>query len=527
LFKEVGGFMINEQKEYLSKFKLPARLESILHEVSRLIIPESREELFALATGSKEQDYFEVAYDVPGLGSVVEATVARCKNGLAVNYTDEYMRRRDPDCMVVADPGETDKMRYTERFKEDFGSLRDETFSWLVEQDELLLMPFMAGGSRFGYPGLLVSPANAAFFAAALGDLQYFIPKSKLTDSFVPKAIVYVAPPFRHTHFDKKQVVVHNRLENIHELFAYNLYPGPSAKKGIYGVLLNIGETEGWITLHGSTVRVITPYENVFTIMHEGASGGGKSEMLEQFHREPDGKVLLGENIITKEKHLLEISDSSELHPVTDDMALCPAQLQEGKRKLVVSDAEAGWFIRVDHINHYGAQPHLEKLTVHPPAPLIFLNIEGTPNSTCLIWEHVMDQDGKPCPNPRVITPRRFFPDTVDEPVSVDIRSFGVRTPPTTKDSPNYGIIGLFHVLPPSLAAEGDVDAAVTILGLITGAAFAHNFGTAASGAGVPANGKVAVIIGMIIVAALASLVVSQNQKTVVKEQAKEGVHVG
>jgi YedE family putative selenium metabolism protein len=77
------------------------------------------------------------------------------------------------------------------------------------------------------------------------------------------------------------------------------------------------------------------------------------------------------------------------------------------------------------------------------------------------------------------------------------------------------------------LAAEGDVDAAVTILGLITGAAFAHNFGTAASGAGVPANGKVAVIIGMIIVAALASLVVSQNQKTVVKEQAKEGVHVG
>lgn len=444
--------MTKEQQEYLSKFRLPTGLERILHDAASVIIPESREELFNLSTGHKAQDFFEVAYDVPGQGRIVEATVARCKNGLAVNYTDEYMRRRDPDCMVVADPGATDKIRYTERFKEDFGPLRKETFAWLARQEEIILMPFMAGGDTFGYPALLVAPANAAFFAAALGDLQFFIPKSQVPDPFVPKAIVYVAPPFRHTHFAKKQVVVHNRLENIHELFAYNLYPGPSAKKGIYGVLLNIGETEGWVTLHGSTVRVITPYENVFTIMHEGASGGGKSEMLEQFHREADGKVLLGENIVTNERHLLEISDSSELQPVTDDMALCPAQLQEGRKKLVVTDAEAGWFIRVDHITHYGSQPNLEKLTVDPPAPLIFLNIDGVPKSTCLIWEHVMDDDGKPCPNPRVIAPRRFFPDSVDEPVEVDIRSFGVRTPPTTKHNPNYGIIGLFHVLPPSLA---------------------------------------------------------------------------
>jgi hypothetical protein len=35
--------------------------------------------------------------------------------------------------------------------------------------------------------------------------------------------------------------------------------------------------------------------------------------------------------------------------------------------------------------------------------------------------------------------------------VRVDIRSFGVRTPPCTKAQPNYGIMGLFHVLPPAL----------------------------------------------------------------------------
>lgn len=443
--------MSNGHSNCLSRFSLPAELERILQN-SKVIIPDSRNALIELAMGDRGEDFFEVAYNIPGNGRIVEATVARCKNGVAVNYTDIYMRRRDPDCMVVADEGETDKQRYMDRFGQDFEPLRKATFAWLEEQKALIVMPFMAGGKKLGYPALLVGPDNAGFFAAALADLQEFIAKEDLPEKFEPKAIIYLAPPFRHTHFENKQVVVHNRLENLHELFSYNLYPGPSAKKGIYGVLLTIGEAEGWITLHGSTVRVITPYENLFTIMHEGASGGGKSEMLGQFFRERDGRVLLGENIVTKEKYRLEIADSSELHPVTDDMALCPPQLQEGKKKLVVTDAEAGWFIRVDHIKKYNTEPHLEELTIHPPAPLVFLNIDGAPGSTCLIWEHTIDEDCKPCPNPRVIVPRSFYPHVVNEPVEVDIRSFGVRTPPSTRENPNYGIIGMFHVLPPSLA---------------------------------------------------------------------------
>ena len=51
------------------------------------------------------------------------------------------------------------------------------------------------------------------------------------------------------------------------------------------------------------------------------------------------------------------------------------------------------------------------------------------------------------------------------------------------------------------LAGEGNSDSAITVLGLAVGAAFAHNFGLAASGKGVPLNGKVAVIIGFIVVA--------------------------
>ena len=63
-----------------------------------------------------------------------------------------------------------------------------------------------------------------------------------------------------------------------------------------------------------------------------------------------------------------------------------------------------------------------------------------------------MDEPGKPCPNPRVIMPRRLVPNIVNEPVEVDVRSFGIRTPSCTREKPSYGIIGCFHVLPPSLA---------------------------------------------------------------------------
>ncbi|MDK2820921.1 MAG: uncharacterized protein PWP31_886 [Clostridia bacterium] len=48
------------------------------------------------------------------------------------------------------------------------------------------------------------------------------------------------------------------------------------------------------------------------------------------------------------------------------------------------------------------------------------------------------------------------------------------------------------------LAAEGDTDAGVTILGLIVGAAFAHNFALASSPKGPGLYGPIAVIVGLI-----------------------------
>lgn len=433
------------------KYNPPPEAAEILSQCPRLTIANTTEELVALACGGPNSDAYEVAYDVPGKGRVVEATVSRVRNGVTANYPDPYMRRRDPDCMVIGDSLPTDKDTFLQRFGTNFDPVREATFEWLKKQ-ELAMFGFHAGGAGMGMDALVIAPANAGFFALGLAMLQGIIPSSQIPAGFVPRTVIYVAPVFRHTHFKGRQVVVHNRRDGLHELFSYNLYPGPSAKKGIYGVLLGLGEREGWVTAHCSTVQVITPYDNVVTIMHEGASGGGKSEMLEQAHREPDGRLLLGQNLVTGERRFLEIPRSCELHAVTDDMALCHPSLQEGQGKLTVTDAENAWFVRVNHLQHYGTDVHLEKLCAEPPAPLLFLNIDAVPGSRAMVWEHIPDAPGKRCPNPRVIIPRNVFPGVVEGAVTVDIRSFGVRTPPCTKDKPSYGIMGLFHILPPALA---------------------------------------------------------------------------
>ena len=437
--------------ECLRKLNLPEYVQDILNQSQGVIIPKTRNELLTLAMGNDENISFDVEYEVEGKGKVLEATATKCKNGIVINYMEDYMRRRDPNSMLIADNNPTDKPRYADVYHKDFEDLRTETFDWLKNQ-KLIFFPFKSGGLEYGYDSILVAPANAGFFAAGLADLQGFLNIDEISYDFQPRAVVFLAPPFRHTHFNGKQVVVHNRLKGLHEVYSYNLYPGPSAKKGIYGVLLDIGEEEGWVTAHASAVKIITPYDNEIVIMHEGASGGGKSEMLEDVHKEMDGRVILGKNTVTGEKNYLTLSETCELIPVTDDMALCHPMMQQGSKKLVVKDAESSWFLRVDNIKRYGASPQYEKIFIQPEEPLIFLNLQGVPEATCLPWEHTMDSTGKPCPNPRVILPRKLVPNSIDEPVEVDVRSFGVRTPACTKENPSYGIMGIMHILPPALA---------------------------------------------------------------------------
>ena len=438
---------------YFNRFVLPEDLTDAVTNCQWRCYPETKEQLQELCFGPTHSSRFDVTYTIPGKGVFKEAEVVRCKNGPVVNFMEDYMRRRDPDCMCIGDDLPTDKPYFKDRYGYDFSKLRKETMDWFKNQS-VILLPFRAGGKYYGYDSLMVCPSNAAFFALSLANMQGFVGIHDISENYKPRAIIYVAPPFRITHFEGKQVVVHQRSEDLHEVFAYNLYPGPSAKKGVFSVLLDIGEHEGWITNHASAAMLETPYENEVVFMHEGASGGGKSEMLEEIHKEENGQILVGTHTVSGEKHYLTISETCKIHPIADDMVLAHKDMQNGSGHLVIADAEDGWFLRMDGDNYYGNSPMYERISIHPPEPLEFFNMDGVPGATCLIWEHVKESTGKPCSNPRVIIPREMIDNIIpgNEPVEVNIRSFGVRMPPSTVENPNYGIMGMVQFVPISLA---------------------------------------------------------------------------
>jgi len=209
---------------------LTENISSLLRECKKLSVFENTQDLAIAACNGEKNVEFEVKYDVPGKGEYTEAIVHRVRNGISANYTEAYMRRRDPDTMVIADKLPSDKQRFSDKYGYDFSSLQTETFEWMKEQ-ELSVFFYFAGRAGIGSLGVAVVPSNAAFFAMGLSMLQEIVPVDHLKEGAKIASSILVAPVFRHTHFDGKQVVVHNRTKEVHELYAYNLYPGPSAKK--------------------------------------------------------------------------------------------------------------------------------------------------------------------------------------------------------------------------------------------------------------------------------------------------------
>lgn len=61
------------------------------------------------------------------------------------------------------------------------------------------------------------------------------------------------------------------------------------------------------------------------------------------------------------------------------------------------------------------------------------------------------------------------------------------------------------------LAGEGNTDSAITILGMLVGAAISHNFSLASSGSGATANGKIAVGIAALVLIAITMMNISRK----------------
>ena len=147
------------QARRLLDLPLAPETRALLAAAPSVTLAGSHEDLIALAVRDAGDDgIHEVAYEVPGKGQVVEANVCQTRNGISANYNEPYMRRRDPDCMVIGDDRPTDKQTYVERFGASFDPVREETFEWLKTQ-RLAVFAFYAG---------LPSPATQALVIAGL-----------------------------------------------------------------------------------------------------------------------------------------------------------------------------------------------------------------------------------------------------------------------------------------------------------------------------------------------------------------------
>ena len=208
--------------QYFEKFDLAPEITAALKKCKCIAYAETKAELEEMAYGPTHTSRYDVVYPIEGNGTVKEAEVVRCKNGCVVNFMEDYMRRRDPNSMAIGDDLPSDKPRFKDRFGYEFSSLRQETLDWLSTQ-QVIMLPFSAGPRGHGYPSLMICPLNAAFFALSLANMQGFTSIVDVPEHYKPRAIIFVAPPFRHTHFDGKQVVVHNRSKEMHEVWAYNL----------------------------------------------------------------------------------------------------------------------------------------------------------------------------------------------------------------------------------------------------------------------------------------------------------------
>ena len=124
---------------YLAKFVLPKDLMETLKNSNCLCYPETKEQLIEMCYGPAHTSKFDVCYSIDGKGLVKEAEVVRCKNGTAVNFMEDYMRRRDPNSMAIGDDLPSDKPRFKDRFGYEFSTLRQETLDWLSKQQIIKL----------------------------------------------------------------------------------------------------------------------------------------------------------------------------------------------------------------------------------------------------------------------------------------------------------------------------------------------------------------------------------------------------
>ena len=275
-----------------------------------------------------------------------------------------------------------------------------------------------------------------------------------------PAPSSYVAPPFRHTHFDGKQVVVHNRCEELPRGLRLQPLSRPLAPRRAFTRCCSTSASRrAGSAATRSAALVETPYENETVFMHEGASGGGKSEMLEDFHRErgrpPAARYAHGDG-----RKILPDTwrERASIHPICRRYGLRAQELPGSGERQAAHRRRRGRLVPAygRHDMPTVTTRSMRRICIHPSEPLVFFNMDGVPGATCLIWEHVKDSNGKPCSEPARRSFRaRWSSNIVPDAEPVDGRCAQLRRAHAAvyrESSPNYGVMGMLQVMPPSIA---------------------------------------------------------------------------
>ncbi len=85
---------------FLENIYLSEELAAILKSAKSVEVVFDLKKLEDLSAPLKNQ-FFDVSYKLPNDKIVKEAFVTNVTNGIAANYYEDYMRRRDPDTMLI------------------------------------------------------------------------------------------------------------------------------------------------------------------------------------------------------------------------------------------------------------------------------------------------------------------------------------------------------------------------------------------------------------------------------------------
>lgn len=204
-----------------------------------------------------------------------------------------------------------------------------------------------------------------------------------------------------------------------------------------------VGGKQNIFVAHCGVALITTPYENTVALMHEGPSGGGKSELGTPLPLCADGRVLVakkGAEFIKAPPFQLTTQEV-----VVDDIGLI--EIEDGRQ--LVTCAEQGYFLRTDGIKDVSDDLPLQQL-VRDAAPsrgryVGYLNYDVTPEAPVLLtWPR------PGCANPRASVPKHLIKGIVlEERIPVQVRSLGIRQPPLIhKGAVTYGVVGFAQILP-------------------------------------------------------------------------------